>query len=120
LISQLRSQNGAAVDATAWSNYLSFDIMGIIGFGKSWGMLETGEYHDAIKKLHESMFIFAVLWETPWVIRGLEMIPGAARAMKGFRGWCKEQLEEKQKVRVMSWELRGGMLTTAMRKGFER
>ncbi|KAI5815059.1 cytochrome P450 67 [Pyronema omphalodes] len=97
-ISRLRSQNGVGVDATSWSNYLSFDIMGEISFGKSWGMLETGQYHDAIKRLHDSMFLLAIFWHVPWVVRLLDMIPGAASAMKGFREWCREQLEEKRKA----------------------
>lgn len=72
--------------------------MGEISFGKSWGMLQTGQYHDAIKRLHDSMFLLAIFWHVPWVVRLLDMIPGAASAMKGFREWCREQLEEKRKV----------------------
>ena len=42
LIRQLRKCNGAELDAVKWYNYTTFDIIGELSFGESFGSLETG------------------------------------------------------------------------------
>lgn len=43
LISQINERE--TIDATAWSMFLSFDIMGKVGFGKEFNSVEKGEEH---------------------------------------------------------------------------
>ena len=43
------SQWGVAQDMTNWCNYLAFDIMGDLVFGKAFGMLERSENRFAIE-----------------------------------------------------------------------
>lgn len=43
LVSQLATFSGKPVNATLWLNFYSFDIMGDLGFGKSFDMLKNGE-----------------------------------------------------------------------------
>ena len=42
LISQLRKRNGSEVDAVKWYNYTTFDVIGELSFGESFGCLEAG------------------------------------------------------------------------------
>ena len=42
LISQLRKRNGTEVDAVKWYNFTTFDIIGELSFGESFGCLEAG------------------------------------------------------------------------------
>jgi tryprostatin B 6-hydroxylase len=41
------------VNVSLWLNYLTFDIMEDIAFGKGYGLLERGEKLDALKKLED-------------------------------------------------------------------
>jgi hypothetical protein len=99
LITQLRARVGTPVDITAWSNYYGFDVMGEVGFGRSWGMLESGKLHSAIRELHAAMVPLGVLGPVPWLLRLLTDLPGATKALQGFMDWCWKQLAEKKKVR---------------------
>lgn len=46
---------GQSINASKWFNLYSFDVMGELGFGKSFNMLESGETHWAIKLLGQGM-----------------------------------------------------------------
>lgn len=61
LIRQLGAFGGGAVDASKWFNYFSYDVMGDLAFGKSFGMLERGEEHFAVNLLNEGMQPFAFM-----------------------------------------------------------
>ncbi|KAA8901371.1 cytochrome P450 67 [Sphaerosporella brunnea] len=98
LIAQLRSRVGTPVDITTWSNYYSFDVMGDVGFGKSWGMLESGKLHKAINELHAAMALLGYIGQVPWLSRLLMELPAATKALKGFQDWCWKQMEEKKKA----------------------
>lgn len=87
------------IDATAWSMYLSFDIMGEVGFGKDFGGLANGTEHPAIKGIHEHMAVLGVLSNVPWLLNLASSIPGATAGYAGFFGWCASEIEAKQKVR---------------------
>ena len=43
LIHQLRRRDGIEVDAVKWYNYTTFDIIGELSFGESFGSLEAGK-----------------------------------------------------------------------------
>ncbi|KAK0752828.1 cytochrome P450 [Schizothecium vesticola] len=45
LLTRLRGLAGAEVDVVPWFNYLTFDIVGDLGFGRSFGCLESSAYH---------------------------------------------------------------------------
>lgn len=47
---------GEPINASKWFNLFSFDVMGDLGFGKSFNMLESGETHWAIKLLGEGEY----------------------------------------------------------------
>ena len=86
------------MDATAWSMYMSFDIMGEIGFGKDFGCVAKGEEHIAIKGVHDHMNILGVMANVPWALNVLSRIPGATAGYAEFFGWCASQIHAKQKV----------------------
>lgn len=89
------------MDAVEWSNFYAFDVMGAVGFGKSWGMLESGEMHEAISQLHSAMVPLGVLGPVPWLLRLATDLPGANKAVQNFMDWCWNQLSEKKKVCVL-------------------
>ncbi|KAI1135583.1 monooxygenase [Hypoxylon sp. FL0543] len=112
-VSQMSRQKGP-VDATAWSNYLTFDIMGSAGFGKDFGCVASGEKHPAIQAIHDHMYILAVLSHVPWLLNLLGRLPGATEGYVPFWDYCQSQLRakranlnlEKDPEDIMSWLLK--------------
>ncbi|EKG20849.1 Cytochrome P450 [Macrophomina phaseolina MS6] len=98
LVRQLGAFGGGAVDVSAWFNYLSYDVMGDLAFGKSFGMLERGEEHFAVNLLNEGMQPFALMLPA-WAFRLLAAIPGAAAGYWKFIKYCSDQLDERMKTK---------------------
>lgn len=97
-LSQLTSHAGKPIDATAWTMFLSFDIMGDVGFGKDFNCVATGTEHPAIKGVHDHMAVLGVLSNVPWLLNLLGCIPGATAGYAGFFNWCASEMKAKQKV----------------------
>lgn len=90
--------NIKTLDATAWSMYLSFDIMGEVGFGKDFGGIASGTEHPAIKGIHSHMEILGIMSHVPWFLNLISRVPGAAASYAGFFSWCAAEIKAKQKV----------------------
>ncbi|KAI0110549.1 monooxygenase [Hypoxylon sp. NC0597] len=112
-ISQIAQRQGP-VDATAWSNYLTFDIMGEVGFGEDFGCVAGGKTHPAIKSIHDHMHFLGIGSHVPWLLNVLGNIPGATKGYIPFWDHCHSQLEakranfnlEKDPQDIMSWLLK--------------
>ncbi|KAI0835198.1 monooxygenase [Hypoxylon sp. FL0890] len=111
--SQISQQKGP-VDATAWSNYLTFDIMGEVGFGKDFGCVASGEKNPAIQAIHDHVYILAILSHVPWLLNLLGHLPRATEGFIPFWDYCQSQLEakranldlDKDLQDIMSWLLK--------------
>jgi len=88
---------GEPVNASKWFNLFSFDVMGDLGFGKSFHMLESGELHWAVRLLGEGLDPLG-LCLPPWVFRLLIAIPGATSGYWKFIAYCSQQLDERIQV----------------------
>ncbi|KAB8238047.1 cytochrome P450 [Aspergillus alliaceus] len=97
LVAQIDANPGKPFDATAWTMFFSFDIMGDIGFGKDFNNLTTGMQHHAIRAVHDHMSLIGVLSHVPWLLNILSNLPGAANAFSGFFAWCADQIESRRK-----------------------
>jgi len=56
LIRRLRERGGggaAALDMTAWYNWTTFDVIGDLAFGESFGCLQSSDYHPWVKAIFE-------------------------------------------------------------------
>ena len=78
--------------------FLSFDIMGDVGFGKDFNSVASGTEHPAIKGIHDHMTVLGVLSNVPWLLNLLACIPGATAGYAGFFSWCANEIKAKQKV----------------------
>lgn len=97
-VSQIRANEHKPLDATAWSMFLGFDIMGEAGFGKDFNNLRTGKENPTIRAIYEHMTILGVLSHVPWMLYLMSGIPGATAAYADFSGWCGSEIDLKQKV----------------------
>lgn len=82
LIKQLhaRCDDGKrALDAVAWYNYTTFDVIGDLAFGEPFGSLQSGEYHPWIAMIFQSIKIGTLFQSAgffPWIKTALmKMIP---------------------------------------------
>ncbi len=79
--------------------FLSFDIMGNVGFGKEFNNLSTGVEHPGIKAVHDHMAILGTMGHIPWLLNIISHLPGATSAMAEFFKWCEDEVVQKHQVR---------------------
>lgn len=97
-ISHVEKNLGQAIDISTWAMFLSFDIMGNVGFGKEFNNLATGVEHPGIKAVHDHMAIVGIGGHVPWLLNLAGRIPGAAASLAEFYNWCEDEVVQKQKV----------------------
>ncbi|KAK7949098.1 uncharacterized protein PG986_009984 [Apiospora aurea] len=98
LVQRLREQSGRPVNATQWSMFFSFDLIGDVGYGKSFDQLATLEEHPAVKPIHGNMSELAILGQVPWLLHFLSSIPGGMKAFDDTANFCQGQRRTKQKT----------------------
>lgn len=86
------------LDATAWSMYLSFDIIGEVGFGQDFGCVSSGTEHPVIKGIHSHMQVLGMLSHVPWLLNLLSRIPGATSGYAELFEWAEAQIKAKRAV----------------------
>ena len=93
LVNQLKKridgEEKGEVDLKKWYNFLTFDIIGDLCFGESFGALESGEYHKWMGNLlggakYGRIMVIATFYQPlMMILRGLmAMIPAVGRAQK--------------------------------------
>ncbi|EAA58076.1 hypothetical protein AN6101.2 [Aspergillus nidulans FGSC A4] len=102
LVLHIEKNRGRAIDATKWSMFLSFDIMGKVGFGKEFNNLSTGVEHPGIKAIHDHMAILGVMCHVPWLLNLISNLPGASFSMAEFFKWCEDEIVQKHR----SWDIK--------------
>lgn len=98
LTSYIESNLGKPVNMTKLSMFLSFDIMGSVGFSKGFRNLTSGIEHPAIKGVHDHMAILGIMSHIPWLLYLFGYIPGVSAGFIGFFTWCGDEVERKKKV----------------------
>jgi len=93
---------------TNWVNFYSFDVMGDVGFSRSFGMMERGEEADVIKLLHSSMAPLAIFGHMTWGLDLITRTAFGARDMIRHIEWTAMVLKERKKVNpqekdIFSW-----------------
>jgi cytochrome P450 family 628 len=100
LINQLRARESKSLRASNWFNFYSFDVMGDVGFSRSFDMVSKGKEDKLISDLHASMAPAGLFRNIMWSISLLLRIPGAGNEIKNFISWTHGVLKERQKVRA--------------------
>lgn len=91
-----------SVRITNWVNFYSFDVMGDVGFSRSFGMVEKGEEADVIKLLHASMSPLSVFGHINWGLNLATRTAAGAKALVEHIEWTSNVLAERSKVCVWS------------------
>ncbi|KAF1956545.1 cytochrome P450 [Byssothecium circinans] len=98
------------VRISSWNSFYSFDVMGDIGFSRSFGMVEKGREDDLIAASHRSFAHLGYLTHFPWLTMVLTRTKTGAKDLTDFLSWTRKVLIERHKTSpperdVMSWLL---------------
>lgn len=112
LVAQVAAQaaRGQPVNVTKWFNLFSFDAMGLLAFGKEYGMLQKGEKPVELELLNEGMQPLAYKLP-PWLFRLLTAVPGLAAGYQRFCDFC---------VNELTWRVRAQRAPAAEKKEKKR
>jgi cytochrome P450 len=102
LISKLKEQaTRSSVRISDWVNFYSFDVMGDVGFSRSFNMVEKGEEAPVIKLLHESQAPISIFAHISWAMRLISRTPIGSGPMFEHIAWSARLLEERKKVYIL-------------------
>jgi cytochrome P450 len=99
LMSQLKEQvDQPSVRISDWMNFYSFDVMGDVGFNRSFDMVENGEEADVIKLLHESTGVLSIFAHIGWALKLVSRTSAGAKPLVEHVKWSADVLKGRVKV----------------------
>jgi cytochrome P450 family 628 len=101
LIQKLSQYDGQPLVINDWCHFITFDIMGELGFGQSYGQLESGRLHDAIGQITKYLRIGVCAIQVPWLVNIVQSIPGLEDPEKLFRKFSERCMDEREKVNAI-------------------
>lgn len=99
LCTRFRNSDGRPIHLNDWCHFYTFDVMGDIGFGRSYGQIESGSAHPAILKVQNFLKAGVIALQMIWVVNFLFLIPGLEDPMRDLMEWAAKLLEERSKYR---------------------
>jgi cytochrome P450 len=98
LLDHFKQTEGKPVNVTDWFNFYSFDVMGDLAWGKSFGMLQAGVKHYFMNALHASMTNVGLFSHLVWLVPLFKATPILNRDDLVFWDWVNTQVKERKKV----------------------
>jgi hypothetical protein len=101
-IEKVAAYNGEPILINDWCHFVTFDAMGDIAFGKTYGQLESGKKHQAIALIHQWLGFSVYAIQVPWLSVLLQNTPGVEDPTTVLRRFSESCLEERKKVSWLS------------------
>ncbi|KAJ5902906.1 hypothetical protein N7495_003434 [Penicillium taxi] len=89
-------QNKNRVLINHWLTCFSFDVMGELGYSKSYGCLETGIIHQGIIDMEIAIAMGVVISPLPWLVRLITSIIGVPKHLEGLTNFAASSLAERK------------------------
>jgi len=99
LLAHILEHAGKPMNVTDWFNFYSFDVMGDLAFGKSFGMLEGGVKHYFMSSLHADMTNIGLFSHMLWLFPLFKATPVLNYEHKRFWKFVNAQVEERRKMK---------------------
>ncbi|KAJ9615861.1 hypothetical protein H2200_001938 [Cladophialophora chaetospira] len=96
LVDTIGSHVGNPLDVTRWFNFFSFDLMGELAFGESFGRLDAGQENTYMTVFHELMNLIGLLGSVPWLMHLVSKIPTTTG--KEFQIYSRGLVEKRRKM----------------------
>lgn len=98
LIDAIDKRVGTPINMTTWLNYLSFDVMGDMAFGKSFDMLTSGQDAYLLKQVHYDMKMVGLFSHLTWLFPFFKRTPGINAEYLKQWNWIDSQVQERAQV----------------------
>lgn len=106
LVNAIDESKNQPFDVTKWFNLYTFDVMGDLAFGASFGMFETSKEHEGIKLINSGLTPLAYMFPA-WFFWLMTGIPGIARDWWKFISYYTSQMEDRITVSQISCNFTG-------------
>jgi cytochrome P450 len=111
-----KAAEGEVVDIVRWYNFTTFDIIGDLAFGESFGCLATGNMHPWVANIFDNLkqntFLINArrfLWRVDELIQAF--VPSAVAAMKKHNDYTSSQVEKRLRLSQPRPDFMESMLT---------
>ncbi|KAI0864888.1 cytochrome P450 [Xylaria cubensis] len=109
LVKAIEDSDDRPIDVTKWVSLYSFDFMGDLAFGHSFGMLENSKEHYAIELLKAGLSPLG--FKLPvWLLRLAFAIPGVAKDWWSFIKYSNSQLDQRIQAKAQTKDIMGNLL----------
>ena len=98
LLSKFSDYDGRPVEVTDWFRCFVYDMMGSIGFNKTFGSVENGKLYFGIQDLRGLQWIGSYIAQIPWLIFILAKIPGWQNPGADLRNFCLQSMIDRMTV----------------------
>ncbi|KAF4877796.1 Cytochrome P450 monooxygenase FCK2 [Colletotrichum siamense] len=110
LLDQIEAHKGKPFNIADWFNFYSFDVMGDLAFGKTFGMLKEGIKHYFMTSLHTDMQAIGSFSHMLWLFPIFKNTPILNANNKRFWKFVTSQVDERianppNRPDVFSWVL---------------
>ncbi|PHH72972.1 hypothetical protein CDD80_4116 [Ophiocordyceps camponoti-rufipedis] len=92
LVAVIDEAQGQPVDASSLFIFYGFDVMGEIGFGRSFNILSDGVLPEAIGMVRDCMGLIGAYRRLLWQSRVLITIPALIQAPRAFNRWLSRHV----------------------------
>jgi hypothetical protein len=95
-IQKVKEYNSKPVVINDWCHYITFDAMGDLAFGRSYGQLEAGRLHPGVTIIGQWLSIAVLTFQVPWLMCVMQRIPmeGPEETMRKFAAASLRQREK--------------------------
>lgn len=98
---------GEAINASALFEYYGFDVMGDVGYNKSFGMLRDQKSHYAIDTFKGGITVLGTMTPVPWLIHVVFSLPLITRGWDIYNSWADQELQNRLQVSFIRISTRG-------------
>ncbi|KAL1864535.1 hypothetical protein Plec18167_009715 [Paecilomyces lecythidis] len=89
--------------------WASWDMMGQLGFSKTFGMLQGQKWHYAIQMLRKGLTFVGPYTSVPWLVRiafDLRILPSVRNFIQ-MEDWCARQMDERIEIsgHLIAWSV---------------
>lgn len=100
LVSKFAEYENSSIEIHQWFRCFVFDMMGELGFSKTYGCLDNGTLHPAIQKIVDLLWVNTIVGQVPWVASTMFKLPFLPNPLDDFKNFSRKCLEERKMVCV--------------------
>ncbi|KAJ6035940.1 hypothetical protein N7540_000219 [Penicillium herquei] len=83
-----------------WLKCFVFDMVGELGYSKSYGCLDSGKIHPGLLEVEKFLAAGIFLQPLPWLVRIISSLPGLPVPMRGLKDFATLSLNERKAAKV--------------------